>query len=311
MRLTAQQAVLVATLFHQGRTDMKLLKLNTSRLAMTGVLLAALAACGGTDIDPIVPQNSTVLSGVGSDTGSGTTVTAPAQVTPINVTQTVVTPSTGTSTAVTPTVTAPVVTPPVVTTPNIVTPTTVATPIVVEAPVLAALLLKRFDDSRLVAIPSTGAAVNEFSDGCNLNNGLTKAASIAAFDANLSEARARIAFSVGAMRTNLRVLAERNLTNPDGSKRREIDVSYQVNYADGSTDREVTTTLISGSSQGSCATPQVGEEARFLVTGNWSTLTCELRLPVQTSLSCGRLPGQCLLEQRLFTQQGLSPAQLE
>ena len=41
--------MLVATLFHQGRTDMKLLKLNTSRLAVTGVLLAALAACGGND----------------------------------------------------------------------------------------------------------------------------------------------------------------------------------------------------------------------------------------------------------------------
>ena len=68
----------------------------------------------------------------------------------------------------------------------------------------------------------------------------------------------RDAFMVGRRYENIQVRALRNLSNPDGSTRREIDVTSDVVYRDGTASRQVPATLISGSSAGTprCTTPR-------------------------------------------------------
>ena len=101
-------------------------------------------------------------------------------------------------------------------------------------------------------------------DGCYLSNGFTKAMSIANIDANIAQHVASRAYRIGSTRTNVRVVAERNITNSDGSSRREIDTLYDINYTDGSVDKDAGNTMVTGSTFGLCATPQNSADARFL-----------------------------------------------
>jgi hypothetical protein len=122
-----------------------------------------------------------------------------------------------------------------------------------------------YDALWATAVPASGAQATSFSDACYLHAGRTKAYIVADIDADLDEYRASQAFQIGARRSNLQVLALRQSTNPDGSARREVDVSYDVSYADGSVARATKQTLISGSSAGTsgCAAPQVSSALRF------------------------------------------------
>lgn len=124
-------------------------------------------------------------------------------------------------------------------------------------------LLTAQDSLLATAVPATSAAILSTTDACYLNNGDTKASSAADFDADVTGAIASNTYRIGSKRTNLSVLAERSSTNPDGSARKEVDVQYDVVYTDGSTDFATKNTLISGSSAGSCATPQTGTALRF------------------------------------------------
>lgn len=118
-------------------------------------------------------------------------------------------------------------------------------------------------------VPSTGAQAYANSDSCYFNNGVTRASEVARFDTD-SEARANLARRVGAKRTNIEVLAERNTTNADGSARREIDVRYNLTFTDGMVQRNVSETLIQGSSAGTstvagvCSSPMSSENLRLL-----------------------------------------------
>lgn len=123
--------------------------------------------------------------------------------------------------------------------------------------------LAAFDASLATSIAATGAAANAFSDGCSLDSGNTKLSNIASFDNNVVAAQASEALRIGSTRTNVQVLAERNLTNADGSNRQEVDVQYEVRYKDGAIDPDARNTLISGSSSGSCATPDNLTTMRF------------------------------------------------
>ena len=87
---------------------------------------------------------------------------------------------------------------------------------------------------------------------------------IATIDANIAQHVASNAYRIGSTRTNVRVVAERNITNPDGSSRREIDTLYDVNYTDGSVGKDARNTMVTGSTFGLCATPQNSADARFL-----------------------------------------------
>jgi hypothetical protein len=134
---------------------------------------------------------------------------------------------------------------------------------------LAKATLSAYDTSLATSIPATGAAASALTDACSLNNGFSKALAIADYDADTTRVSSR-QFEIGSSRTGISVLADRNITNADGTSRREIDVQYAVNYTDGTKDEKTTQTLISGSSSGStmadgvvCTTPENKTELRF------------------------------------------------
>ena len=122
----------------------------------------------------------------------------------------------------------------------------------------------RLDALLQTAIPTTAAAALSIDDGCFLNNGNTKAMLSAEIDADIPEYVAANAYRIGSTRTNIRVTAERNITNADGSARTEADVLYDINYTDGSKDIDAVNTVVTGSTTGLCATPQNSAESRFL-----------------------------------------------
>lgn len=127
------------------------------------------------------------------------------------------------------------------------------------------------------AVPASGAARIALGDSCWASNGRTRASFIADWDANSADYVSRDAFMVGRRYENIQVRALRNLSNPDGSTRREIDVTSDVVYRDGTASRQVPTTLISGSSAGTprCATPQNSPTLREL--GNQRLVSVTVR----------------------------------
>ena len=150
----------------------------------------------------------------------------------------------------------------------------------------AKAFLAVFESSFATSVPGTGATRNAFSDSCYLDDGYTKPVSIARIDADPALSVQQNKYRIGSTRTNVKVLADRVTTNADGSKRRELDIKYDVNYIDGTAysdaDTAVVTTLISGSSSGSvmasaalCTTPQTGSNFRFY--GNRAVVAVSVR----------------------------------
>lgn len=110
-------------------------------------------------------------------------------------------------------------------------------------------------------MPDGGAERYSLVDACYLGNGSTKAMLVA----NWSAAQAQnSAYLVGRKMANVQVLAERKTANADGSARHEVDIGYDEQYIDGTSVTGQVQTLVSGSSSGSCATPQTGEALREL-----------------------------------------------
>lgn len=150
-----------------------------------------------------------------------------------------------------------------------------------------------FDALWASAVPVNGFSASRLNDACYRSGGRTKAWLIADFDSDLEGNRARDGYRVGAQRTNIQVLALRDRSNPDGSSRREVDVSYDVVYKDGSTAKAAIETLISGSSAGTprCNTAQTGAAWRFY--GNQrvvgfslqARMTREVRYDIKTGLA--------------------------
>ena len=114
----------------------------------------------------------------------------------------------------------------------------------------------------------TSASIAPLMDGCYLQSGRTRAYEMA----QLQDASARSHANArrGSTRSNLQVTGESFTINPDGSQRREIVVTYDIAYADGTVVPE-RDTLIQGSSAGTltaagtaCATPQVSQDVRVL-----------------------------------------------
>ncbi len=132
-----------------------------------------------------------------------------------------------------------------------------------SASALATQFLASYDAQRATAIPTSAASLYSLSDSCILSGGSTKALRIAAFNADPALVISSRQFDIGSARKNIEILAERNTTNADGSTRREIDIKYDVLYSDGSIDTAANETLITGSSFGSCDTPQSGADVRF------------------------------------------------
>ena len=149
-------------------------------------------------------------------------------------------------------------------------PLPIVIPIVLTPLQQAQKFFTDYDASLATAPPTTGAQLNALVDGCSLNNGYTKVASIAEFDADAVRGAAANKYRVGSTRTNIQVLADRAIINFDGSARRELDVQYQINYADGTIEKDLINKLIAGSSFGSvfeprtlCTTPETGTNWRL------------------------------------------------
>lgn len=115
-------------------------------------------------------------------------------------------------------------------------------------------------------VPATSASRFATSDSCFASNGRTLAWSATENDENLQDFIQRDAYLIGSQRVNRRILAVRDMTNPDGSSRQEIDIQYDVQYKDGTAAIATPNTVITGSSAGTpgCATSQTSSEFRFL-----------------------------------------------
>ncbi len=84
----------------------------------------------------------------------------------------------------------------------------------------------------------TSATVRPFYDGCYLNSGRNLDAEMSRLDTD-SLVRASANRKRGSNRRNAEILEERFGINPDGSDRREMDVRYELVYADGMVIDEV------------------------------------------------------------------------
>lgn len=117
----------------------------------------------------------------------------------------------------------------------------------------------------------TAPAMLPLMDPCYLHEGRTRE-----YELNIDQlnndasARSFLNRKRGSMRRNVELLDERFLVNPDGSSRREIDVRYELVYADGLAVPQ-TETFVQGSTAGirmadgsACAAPQVSQELRVL-----------------------------------------------
>lgn len=135
-------------------------------------------------------------------------------------------------------------------------------------------LLTAVQNGYASSVPSTGAARTAQFDGCYLHNGYTKKIAADEVDSDPAAFARRLAFQIGMQVTNVAVVAERSVTNPDGSTRKEADITYDLNYRDG-TRETVRTTAVSGSTAGLCATPTNSSEWRLL--GNRRVVDIGLR----------------------------------
>lgn len=239
---------------------MKLSHQKLCKLAAAGLVLAGLVACGGGGGGGNTPAAGPTTTGTTTDTSTGGTSSG----TTTGGTTTVGTTTGGTTT--TGTVTTGTTTVATTTTGTVTGGSTVSTGTTTATPLtalqIATAYLASYDAARAIALPATGALQAATYDACYLSSGRTKANSISNYDADFALNPAAGAFRIGSTRTNPVILAERNTTNTDGSARREIDVQYKVNFVDGSADNVTSITLITGSSFGSCATPQNSTDVR-------------------------------------------------
>lgn len=124
--------------------------------------------------------------------------------------------------------------------------------------------LAGYDQLWANAVPGAAAMVAGF-DACYLGGGMTRDYVRQDREANAAEIAQRDAYRVGRKTSNIQVLAQRRITNGDGSTRTEVDVQYDIAFRDGSAEVGARTTLIKGSSAGSsgCALRQDEDQWRF------------------------------------------------
>lgn len=226
---------------------MKINKHILVRLINVTAVAVMLSACGGGGGD--APATA---GGEGSLPTTTTTIPTTTTTTPVTTTTTPVTTITtpgATTTVPTTTTTTPTVTPVTVASGDKVTETTA--------------FLARFDQS-IAAAPSSVAGFYELDDSCSKSNGYTKAYNVQYAQANALEVAGSNQYRIGSTRTLTSVTAERNITNADGTTRRELDIRFDILFADNSVDKDATNTIVSGSTSGVCATPTTAVEWRTL-----------------------------------------------
>ena len=149
-----------------------------------------------------------------------------------------------------------------------------------DAQALAQAYLAKVDAAHVSDV--TGAMLAPLADACYLHSGRTRAYEMNLLD-NDEATRTSTNRRRGSSRRDLQVLAERFLINPDGSARREIDVKYDLVYADGMVVPQ-NETLIQGSSAGS-----------RMADGGWRMAACVLHRRCRRICECsviGELSGR-------------------
>ncbi|NRF72366.1 hypothetical protein HLB44_35850 [Aquincola sp. S2] len=173
-----------------------------------------------------------------------------------------------------------------------------ATPLNADTLAGVKALLAAVDGQFARQVPASGVASLQYADACYLHDGRSRDWLIAETDADPAAVQARDAYRIGQETTNVQVLAERRVVNGDGSTRTEVDVQYEQRFKDGSTDRNVRQTLVTGSTYGTprCTTPQsdpswrmLGDQRLVSVAVRARNLRTETydgtRTPAQTSVS--------------------------
>ena len=113
-------------------------------------------------------------------------------------------------------------------------------------------------------LPGTGAERFKFLDPCFVSGGQSKSYQVKNYDDNLALAQQESAFVIGSAKTNVQLVAERKITNADGTSRLEVDVTYDQVFKDGTAATGIAATVVSGSTAGTCATPTNTADLRFL-----------------------------------------------
>lgn len=139
----------------------------------------------------------------------------------------------------------------------------VALPAATESAVKAAM--SRLDALWSEAVPPSGAARYSVHDGCYAHDGRTRGWLVADIDANLEASRLRDLYLVGRRSTNVQVLAMRTVGS-GAAAREEFDISYDTQYTDGSSARDLRQTLVRGDTRGlaGCSSGQSSTEVRLL-----------------------------------------------
>ena len=161
------------------------------------------------------------------------------------------------------------------------------------------LLLNRRDQLWATSVPSAETALS-LADACYLDQG-RNAAELTTAAATDTQRPVREAHRVGSLSGNTRIISDTTTTNSDGSRRRTLSVVTDISYTDGTQAKEVAHQLISGSSFGTCATPQNDSTWRLLGDQQLAAITIEPRTQRYESfnLSTGARTGSGA--QRLFT----------
>jgi hypothetical protein len=124
-------------------------------------------------------------------------------------------------------------------------------------------------------VPATGALRYQGFDGCYLDNGNTKASSIAAYDDPANTLKPSGQFRVAYSDANIAISSQSSSTNADGSTRTLVEVTYDRLYADGTSEVGSRVTFVTGSTFGACATPTADTTLR--VFGNRRLAQFQLR----------------------------------
>lgn len=148
-------------------------------------------------------------------------------------------------------------------------PTPAPTPTPAPAPTAQQLVdsyIQSLTQLTAQTVPAKGEDRYALLDACYLGQGNTRPRLIANWDANPALAQANNAYLVGCSYKNVVIKAERQAVQAVNGTvtSREIDISFDEVYADGTVLTEQTETLVTGSSSGICATPQTGDGVRTL-----------------------------------------------
>lgn len=144
-----------------------------------------------------------------------------------------------------------------------------------SAQAIAQALLTRQDQLWADGVPGAATSLS-LGDACYLHQGRNTAELVAAAATDTQRA-VREAYRVGQRSGNVRLVSDATSTNRNGSSRRTLSVVADIAYTDGTTAKDMPIRLVSGSTFDTCATPQTGDDWRFIGDQQLAATTIEAR----------------------------------